>query len=81
MNKLIIRLIKFYQKTAVSRPKRCKYHPTCSNYCLESFEKFDFFTAFTLSIWRIIRCNPIAKGGYDPVPPNSIEKLFKDDYK
>jgi len=81
MNKLIIKIIKAYQKTANHRPRRCKYYPSCSNYSLEAFQKFGFITAFVLSVWRILRCNPFAKGGYDPVPPNHIEKLFKEDYK
>ncbi|MFY9537162.1 MAG: membrane protein insertion efficiency factor YidD [Bacilli bacterium] len=81
MNKLMIKLIAHYQKTAGNRPKRCKYHPTCSEYSLEAFKKFGFFTALALSAWRILRCNPLSKGGYDPVPRNYLEKRFKNYYK
>jgi len=47
----------------------CKYVPTCSSYALEAFERHNFFYALWLTIWRILRCNPFSKGGYDPVPP------------
>lgn len=81
MNRLIINMIRMYQKGFPNRPQRCKYHPSCSNYCLHSFQKFGFLKAAALSVWRILRCNPFSKGGYDPVPPDRIEKLFKNDYK
>lgn len=72
MNKLVIKLIKFYQKN--HQTPRCKYTPTCSQYALEAFQKFCFFKAMFLSIWRILRCNPFSKGGYDPVPLSKKEK-------
>jgi putative membrane protein insertion efficiency factor len=81
MNKLVIKIIKLYQRSSGNRPKRCKYHPTCSQYCLEAFQKFGFFTALALSVWRILRCNPFSKGGYDPVPRNYLEKRFEHIYK
>lgn len=59
----------------------CRYHPTCSNYSLQAYQKHSFLLASFLSLWRIIRCNPISKGGYDPVPPTRLEKLFKNDFK
>jgi len=76
MNKIFIKLIQFYQKSSKNQPKHCKYNPTCSNYSLEAYLKFNFFKATFLSLWRIIRCNPFSKGGYNPVPPNDIEKFY-----
>ncbi|HKM29128.1 MAG TPA: membrane protein insertion efficiency factor YidD [Bacilli bacterium] len=75
MNNFIIKLIKKYQaaKTEDS-PKRCKYHPTCSNYAIDAYLKFNFFKATLLAVWRILRCNPFSKGGYDPVPLTKKEK-------
>ncbi|MDY0063842.1 MAG: membrane protein insertion efficiency factor YidD [Bacilli bacterium] len=78
MNKLIIRLLRFYQQR-FPHQARCRYHPTCSQYALESFQKFNFFKAAGLSIYRIIRCNPLSKGGYDPVPLTKKEKQAKKD--
>lgn len=78
MNKLFISLIKFYQKNISKNSKpHCRYTPTCSQYGLECFEKFNFFKAFFLTSFRILRCNPLSKGGYDPVPLNKFEKYLK----
>ena len=46
----------------------CKFIPTCSEYGLEAIEKYGAFKGGFLTIWRILRCNPFSKGGYDPVP-------------
>lgn len=76
MNKICIKLIKIYQNSKnENSQKHCKYSPTCSNYALGVFEKFNFFKALFLTIYRIIRCNPFSKGGYDPVPLTKKEKL------
>ncbi|MBQ6337376.1 MAG: membrane protein insertion efficiency factor YidD [Ruminococcus sp.] len=69
MKKLFLKLIRFYQ-TAISphtRPK-CKYYPTCSHYTYEAIERFGVFKGTAMGAWRIMRCNPWSKGGYDPVP-------------
>ena len=68
MKKLIIYLIDLYQKGTADKQPTCRYHPTCSNYAKEAFQTRNFFYATLLSIWRILRCNPLSKGGYDPVP-------------
>ena len=75
MNKLIIKLIKKYQasKTEDSR-KWCRFYPTCSNYAIGVYQKFNFFKASVLTLWRILRCNPLSKGGYDPIPLSRKEK-------
>lgn len=74
MNKLVIKLIKLYQIYTDGKHKWCKYYPTCSNYALQAFEKFNFFKALFLTIIRILKCNPFSKGGYDPVPLTKKEK-------
>lgn len=69
LNKIFIRIINFY-KTYISPQLgrgKCKYYPTCSQYAIECFKKYGFFRAFFMSVWRILRCNPFSKGGYDPV--------------
>lgn len=77
MKKILLTLIKFY-KTAVSphMQKNCKYIPTCSQYGIEAIERFGAFKGTALTVWRIMRCNPFSKGGYDPVPQKN-EKVRK----
>ena len=72
MKKLLLKLIRFYQ-TAISshtRPK-CKYYPTCSQYTYEAIEIHGALKGTLMGAWRILRCNPWSKGGYDPVPEKS----------
>lgn len=69
MKRPLIWLIRFYQKFISSAtPPSCKYYPTCSNYGIEAITRFGAFKGMALTIWRIMRCNPFSRGGYDPVP-------------
>ena len=70
MKKAAIWLIEFYQKylSGMKRYPCCKYVPTCSQYALEAFRTRNFFVALGLTLYRVLRCNPFSKGGYDPVP-------------
>jgi len=64
----LIKIIRFYQKfVSPFLPKTCRFYPTCSHYSIEALEKKGLIKGILLSIWRIIRCNPFSKGGYDPV--------------
>ena len=69
MNKIFIFMIKFYRKniSPLMGTNKCRFTPTCSQNALEAFEKYNFFKAFGLTVWRILRCNPFSKGGYDPL--------------
>ena len=68
MKRLFIALIKLYQKIPGPWHGACRYTPTCSDYAIEAFELHGFFKGFGLMVWRLMRCNPFSKGGYDPVP-------------
>ncbi len=69
MKYVFIALIRFYQKfISPLKPSCCRFRPTCSQYAIEAFRERGFFVGFGLSVWRICRCNPWVKGGYDPVP-------------
>ena len=62
--------IRLYQKM---RPQSstygcCKYIPTCSEYGRVAIERFGALKGGLLALWRILRCNPFSKGGFDPVP-------------
>ena len=45
----------------------CKFIPTCSNYGIEAINTYGSFKGTILTVKRIMRCNPLSKGGYDPV--------------
>lgn len=67
----LISLIKLYQKylsKELALYSKCRYTPTCSQYAIEAIEKHGSIQGMVLAIWRILRCNPWSKGGYDPVP-------------
>lgn len=49
---------------------KCRYTPTCSQYAIEAIEKHGAFFGLGLAIWRVLRCNPFSRGGWDPVPDN-----------
>lgn len=70
--KISIKLVILYKRYISSMKPygMCKYDPTCSAYSLEAFKEHGFIKGLILSMWRILRCNPFSKGGYDPVPKN-----------
>lgn len=70
MKKIFIKMIQFYRRRLSPLKKRpsCIYTPTCSQYAIEAIEKYGAAKGTRLAVWRIMRCNPFAKGGYDPVP-------------
>ena len=70
MKKILLGIIRFYQKylSGAKGYSSCKYYPTCSRYAIEAIEKYGAFKGGLLAAWRILRCNPFSKGGYDTVP-------------
>ena len=69
MKKIMLWSIHKYQKyLSPVKTTRCPYYPTCSNYALQAIEKYGAVRGGILAGWRILRCNPISHGGYDPVP-------------
>ena len=75
-NRSIIILTKFYQYfiSPLIGPT-CRFHPTCSNYVIEAYQKHSFYRATILSIKRILKCHPWGPCGHDPVPDKvQIEK-------
>lgn len=67
--KLFIWPIKLYKKyLSPLLPPSCRYYPTCSTYMIQAIEKHGVILGLIMGIARILRCNPLVKGGYDPVP-------------
>ena len=66
---LLLLPIYFYQKciSPMTSPS-CRFTPTCSQYALEAIEKYGALKGGALALWRVLRCNPFGRGGYDPVP-------------
>nr|WP_206752886.1 membrane protein insertion efficiency factor YidD [Desulfuromonas acetoxidans] len=61
-------LINIYQRIiSPLTPPSCRFIPTCSEYAILSIKKYGFFVGVFKSVLRILRCNPLFKGGYDPV--------------
>ena len=79
MKKLFIWLIIFYQKyLSPLKSTKCPYFPSCSQYGLEAVRQYGALKGGLMGAWRILRCNPFSKGGYDPVPSiNSSSDIFK----
>ena len=69
MRRLVIALIRGYQKLVPSAMRgNCRFVPTCSQYAFTAVTRFGVIGGGMLAVWRILRCNPFCKGGFDPVP-------------
>jgi putative membrane protein insertion efficiency factor len=68
MRYIFVYLIKGYQKfIGPLLPPSCRFTPSCSEYGVQAFTRYGVFKGFVKTCWRILRCNPFNKGGYDPV--------------
>ena len=70
MKKILLGLIRFYQRHISSRTRACcRFRPTCSAYAVEAINKYGALKGGWLAFKRLLRCNPFYKGDpYDPVP-------------
>ncbi len=68
MKRILIFFIKIYRKfiSPIKKPC-CRFYPTCSLYAIEAINKYGVIKGTGKAAWRILRCNPFCKGGYDPV--------------
>jgi putative membrane protein insertion efficiency factor len=68
VKKILIFLIKIYKKyISPLLPNSCRFYPTCSEYAIEALSKYGVLKGSIKAAYRILRCNPFNKGGYDPV--------------
>ena len=67
MKKLLIKLIRLYQKIPGPWHDNCRYTPTCSQYAIDAIEYYGSFKGSIMAIKRIFRCSPWGGSGYDPV--------------
>jgi uncharacterized protein len=56
-------------------PPACRYVPSCSEYAIEAVERFGALRGMAMSFWRLCRCHPFVKGGYDPVAGSHISEV------
>ena len=78
MKRLLIGAIRLYRKTlSPFIGQQCRFEPTCSHYGEEAIAKHGALRGTILTVWRILRCGPWRKGGYDPVPETFLVKHEK----
>ena len=80
MKRLLLAMIRFYRRILSRRKKHptCRYIPTCSEYAVEAIERYGALKGGRLAAWRILRCNPFSRGGYDPVPEDPMTTLRRE---
>ncbi|HEX8854879.1 MAG TPA: membrane protein insertion efficiency factor YidD [Thermoleophilaceae bacterium] len=65
--------IRLYQRLiSPAIPRRCKYHPTCSEYAVQAVRSYGILRGLVLAAWRLLRCNPWSHGGVDHVEHQTI---------
>lgn len=63
----VIAFVRLYQLTlSPIFGRQCRFQPTCSHYMIGAVEKYGVLRGVPKGLWRIVRCNPFCKGGYDP---------------
>ena len=73
MRAVLVAPIRLYQRfLSPALPRRCKYHPSCSEYAVQSIRTYGVLKGLVLAGWRLLRCNPWSYGGYDPVEAQTI---------
>jgi hypothetical protein len=73
VRKILIAPIRGYQRfISPALPRRCKYHPSCSEYAVQAIRTYGVLRGLVLAAWRLLRCNPWSHGGFDPVEAQTI---------
>ncbi len=74
MKRVAIFLVRCYQwLVSPFLPPSCRFEPTCSEYAIEALRKKGLVKGTALALWRVLRCNPLCRGGYDPVDRDEHE--------
>jgi putative membrane protein insertion efficiency factor len=58
-------------------PPACRYVPTCSDYAMEAVDRYGVLRGGLMAMWRVLRCHPFVKGGYDPVKIAAAKPVMK----
>lgn len=72
MKRILMKSVRLYRRyiSPLKGHSTCRFIPTCSEYALKALEMHGALKGTALTVWRILRCNPFCKGGFDPVPVN-----------
>ena len=70
----VVLMVRLYQTTlSPLLGGRCRFVPSCSEYCIEAVRARGAVVGGLMGLWRIVRCHPLARGGYDPVDRSAID--------
>ena len=80
MKKVFLAMIRFYRKYLSPRKRApsCRYFPSCSQYAVTAIERYGAWKGGWMALWRLLRCNPFSRGGYDPVPVDLYTMLRRE---
>ena len=83
MKGLVSAPIRFYRRylSGLKRVPTCRFVPTCSEYALKAIEKRGALIGTLKAIWRILRCNPLCRGGYDPVEGGAHARSHRQGHR
>jgi uncharacterized protein len=75
VRRVVVAPIRAYQRLfSPALGERCRYYPSCSTYAVQAVESYGILRGLVLAVWRVLRCNPLSRGGVDPVHE---QRLFK----
>ena len=72
----VVLLLRGYQHVAspmfAALGSQCRFEPSCSQYMIDAVRARGVVVGVGLGVWRLMRCNPFGRGGYDPAPPSAV---------
>ena len=79
---IVLSPVMFYRRvlSPMKRTPTCRYLPTCSEYAVDAVRQRGVVVGIGLAIWRVLRCNPFASSGYDPVPARKCSHRTQEQH-
>jgi uncharacterized protein len=74
LTRALVWLIRLYQRVSRRLPPVCRFQPSCSSYMIEALQTHGLLRGLALGLYRILRCNPLCRGGFDPVPSSRSQR-------